>query len=244
MPADYRVGANRFARGGHWHRLSCALVQPAGEQVNDAASKKLKRACLAAPMLVCALGLPARALAENAVAAFGGWRGSGSFDDTVTQTSIRLRDTASFAVAVDLTYDPSRQYEFFASHQSTSVAVTPVGGTSTEKLPLKITYLHIGGTNYFDGPAGIGPFVAGGLGLTRLAPGLQGLETEIKPSLSLALGYAVPLGAAVSLRMEGRAYWTLINSSGGLFCSGGCTIAIKGDTLSQIELLIGISARF
>ncbi|HTT10029.1 MAG TPA: hypothetical protein VMG60_03980 [Burkholderiaceae bacterium] len=194
--------------------------------------------------LVCVVGVPTDALGENAIAAFGGWRGSGSFDDTVTQTSVRLRDTASFAMALDLTYDPSRQYEFFASHQNTSLAATPVGGTTTTNLPLKVTYFHIGGTNYFDGPAGVGPFVAGGLGLTRLAPGLDGLETEIKPSLSLALGYAIPLGSAVSVRFEGRGYWTLINSSGGLFCSGGCTIALKGDTLAQVELLLGISARF
>jgi hypothetical protein len=199
---------------------------------------------IAAPVLASALCMPASVKAENAFAAFGGWRANGSFDDTVTQTSVRLRDSASFALALDLTYDASRQYEFFASHQSTSLTVTQVGGASKEKLPMKVTYLHFGGTNYFDGPAGVGPFVAGGLGLTRLAPGLDGLETEIKPSLSLALGYAVPLGPSVGLRLEGRGYWTLINSSGGLFCSGGCTIAIKGDTFAQFELLVGISARF
>jgi hypothetical protein len=47
-----------------------------------------------------------------------------------------------------------------------------------------------------------------------------------------------------ALRVEGRGYWTLINSSGNLFCSGGCTVTIKGDTLQQLEMLIGLSARF
>jgi hypothetical protein len=196
------------------------------------------------PALAVMIAAPANALAENAFAAFGGWRANGTFEDTVAQHSVRLRDHGSFAAALDLTYDETRQYEFFVSHQSTSLAVTPIGSTASTQFPVKVTYFHLGGTNYFDGPASVGPFVAGGFGLTRLAPGLDGFESETKPSLSLALGFAVPLGRYVALRMEGRGYWTLINSSGGLFCAGGCTIAIKGDTLAQIELLIGISGRF
>ena len=191
-----------------------------------------------------ALAAPAAVRAENAFTVFGGWRASGTFEDTVAQREVSTRDTGSFALALDFTYDETRQYELFASRQSTSLAVTPVGGTSTEKFPVKVTYFHFGGTNYFDGPAGEGPFVAGGLGLTLLSPGLNGFDSETKPSLSVALGYGVPLGRYVALRVEGRGYFTMVNSSGGLFCNGGCTVAIKGDSFSQVELLIGLSARF
>ncbi|HUL64348.1 MAG TPA: hypothetical protein VLW55_07000 [Burkholderiaceae bacterium] len=191
-----------------------------------------------------ALATPVTARAENAFAVFGGWRASGTFEDTVAQRDVSMRDTGSFALAFDFTYDDTRQYELFASRQSTSLAVTPVGSTSTEKFPVKVTYVHFGGTNYFDGPAGEGPFVAGGLGVTLLSPGLNGFDSETKPSLSVALGYGLPLGRYAALRVEGRGYFTLLNSSGGLFCNGGCTIAIKGDSFSQVELLIGLSARF
>jgi len=193
---------------------------------------------------VFALIAPATATAENSFTAFGGWRASGTLEDSVAQRNVRLRDSAAFSAALDLAFDETRQLEFFASHQSTSLAVTPIGSTTTMRLPVKISYFHFGGTNYFDGPAGVGPFVAGGLGLTRLAPGLDGFESETKASLSLALGYSLPLGRYAALRVEGRGYWTLINSSGNLFCSGGCTITIKGDTLQQIEMLVGVSARF
>ena len=44
--------------------------------------------------------------------------------------------------------------------------------------------------------------------------------------------------------MEVRGYATLINSSGGFFCSGGCVVAIKGDSLQQVDALIGLSYRF
>lgn len=209
-----------------------------------ASPTKSRAGRIAALVSALALAAPAPVRAENAFTVFGGWRASGAFEDTVAQRDISMRDTGSFALALDFTYDDTRQYELFASHQSTSLAVTPVGGTSTETFPVKVTYVHFGGTNYFDGPAGEGPFVAGGLGLTLFSPGLNGFESETKPSLSVALGYGVPLGRYAALRVEGRGYFTLVNSSGGLFCNGGCTIAIKGDSFSQVELLIGISARF
>jgi hypothetical protein len=43
---------------------------------------------------------------------------------------------------------------------------------------------------------------------------------------------------------ELRGYFTLINSSGGLFCSGGCVVAVKGDALTQVEGLLGLNLAF
>lgn len=191
-----------------------------------------------------AAATPATARAENGITLFGGWRASSTLEDNVAQRKVRLRDSAGYSAALDFTFDESRQLEFFASNQSTSLTVTEIGGANTVRLPVRVNYFHVGGTNYFDGPVGVGPFVAGGLGLTRLTPGLDGFESETKASLSVAFGYSLPLGKYAALRVEGRGYWTLINSSGNLFCSGGCTVTIKGDTLQQLEMLIGVSARF
>ena len=60
----------------------------------------------------------------------------------------------------------------------------------------------------------------------------------------LALGYEQPLAPSLALRMELRGYVTLINSSGGFFCSGGCVVSLKGDALVQGEALLGLSLRF
>jgi len=190
------------------------------------------------------LPVPATAFAENGVAFFGGWRASSTLEDNVAQREVRLRDSGSFSTAFDFALDDSRQLELFLSYQSTSLSAMQTGSTTALRVPVKVTYAHFGGTNYFDGPAGVGPYVAGGFGLTRLTPGLDGLESETKASLSLALGYSYPLGRYVALRIEGRIYWTLLNSSSTLFCSGGCTISIKGDALQQAEMMLGISARF
>ena len=128
----------------------------------------------------------------------------------------------------------------FVSYQSTDLEATG----STPKLPLSVTYLHFGGTNYFEGAIGRGAYVAGGIGATWLSPSLSGLSSEVRPSLNLGLGYEWPITGALSLKAELRGYFTLINSNSSLFCSGGCVVAIKGDGLAQFEGLIGLSLAF
>jgi hypothetical protein len=61
---------------------------------------------------------------------------------------------------------------------------------------------------------------------------------------NLGIGYQLPLGERTALRIEARGYATLVNSSGGMFCSGGCTISIKGDTLTQGNVQLGLSFRY
>jgi hypothetical protein len=241
---DYRVDAKHRRTPAQGRRLSCGLVDLA------LSMRTLARKQISVPRrlitLLCAVALaaPATARAENGITVFGGWRASGTLEDSVAQRDIRFRDSAAWSAAFDITYDAWRQFEFFGSYQSTSLSVTPIGSTTSMKLPVKITYFHFGGTNYFDGLVGDGPYVAGGLGFTRLTPSTEGFDSETKPSLSLALGYSLALGRYAALRLEGRGYWTLINSTGNLFCSGGCVVTIKGDTLSQFEMLLGVSARF
>jgi hypothetical protein len=60
-------------------------------------------------------------------------------------------------------------------------------------------------------------------------------------ALSLGIGYQLPLGERVALRFEARGYATLVNSSSALFCSGGCVLSIKGDTVTQGDLLVGLA---
>jgi len=86
--------------------------------------------------------------------------------------------------------------------------------------------------------------VAGGLGATWLSPRQDGWQSELRPSMSLALGWEQAISPTVTLRAEVRGYATLIQSSGGFFCSGGCVVVIRGDSMFQADALIGLSARF
>jgi hypothetical protein len=202
--------------------------------------------CLLCAGAVLAFGSPA-ARAENGLTVYGGWRTSGGLEDATTGRGVSMKETGAVSLALDLDYEESSQIQIFASYQNTSLAVTEAGqpaGTTT-RLPLKVAYLHLGGTVFFNGPVSRGgPYIVGGLGISVLSPGLDGLGTETQPSMNLGVGYQLPLGDSLALRFEGRGYFTLVDSSGGFFCSGGCTVSISGQVLSQGELMAGLTWRF
>ena len=189
--------------------------------------------------VLASLALPCAA--QNALTLYGGYRGGGSFQQSTSPfDSISLQSSATGSISLDFGLDAMRQVQIFASYQSTELEAT----ATTPVVPMTVSYLHLGGTNYFEGAVGRGAYVVGGLGVTRLAPGLSGLSAEFRPSLNLGLGYQWPISGALSLRAELRGYFTLINSSSSLFCSGGCVVAIKGDGLTQAEALVGLSYGF
>jgi hypothetical protein len=187
---------------------------------------------------------------ESAITAYGAYRDGGSFVDASTDQKLRLDGSSAWAISYDKGLDGSRQLQFYVSYQSTdlgleqSITTPPATGTTRAALPMKVVYFHFGGTNFFDGPIGQGPYLVGGLGATLFKPELDGYSDELRPSLNLGIGYQVTLGERVAMRIETRGYATLVNSSGGLFCSGGCLFTIKGDTVTQGEVQLGLSYRF
>jgi len=133
--------------------------------------------------------------------------------------------------------------QLYLSRQNSQISVEQTGAPPS-KLPMKVTYLHIGGTNFLDGKIGRGVYLVGGLGATLFEPGSEGYENELRASLNLGIGYQLPLGERFALRIEARGYATLVNSSGGMFCSGGCAVSIKGDTVTQGDVQLGLSFRY
>lgn len=200
------------------------------------------------PLLSLALlaALPSHAQGIT-VTAYGGLRGSGQGlqRNAPNDQAVRLGSGSAASTSIDWTIDAARQLQLFASHQQTELeTITGSGAGTTLRVPLKLSTLQLGGTNFIDGRVGNGSYVAGGLGITQLSPGLAGFESELRLSLSLGLGYQWPLSAGLALRTELRGWGTLINSGGSFLCSGGCTVSIKGDTLTQIEALLGLAWSF
>lgn len=197
-------------------------------------------------LLATTLGAVAAPGNDNAVTLYGAWRSGGSFTDSTSQQGLDLASSAAGAISVDFALDASRQVQWYLSHQRTEVDLNAAAasGPAPGKLPLSLTYLHLGGSNFFEGPVGKGPYVVGGLGLTVFSPSLSGYSTELRPSMNLGLGYQWPLAERIALRAELRGYVTLVNSGGGFMCSGGCVVAIQGDTLTQGEVQLGLSFGF
>lgn len=193
------------------------------------------------PATIAALFLLASpAVAQVSVTAFGGYAVSEGIDNDISGEPASVKSGGSFGVAADYDLDGSRQLQLFYGQQST--VLDP--GSGQPRFDLNVRYLHLGGTYFFDGPIGRGPYAVGGLGVTYFTPDLGGLQSETRASLNVGFGYVWPLGSAVAVRAEARAFLTLLNSSGGLFCSGGCTVVLSGDGFAQGQAMVGLTARF
>jgi len=192
--------------------------------------------------------LPAAAFADGgALTLYGGFRGGGSFTDSTSGQSIDVRDSGAVSASLDLPLDANRQLQLFVGHQASKFAVgaqpaTPASGLDGRSF--SVTYVHLGGTNFFDGPIGRGPYVVGGVGATLFSPTVSGYSSAWRPSLGVGVGYQWPVAPRVALRIEARGYVTLVDSQGSLFCSGGCVVSIRGDTFTQGEALVGLSVGF
>jgi hypothetical protein len=178
---------------------------------------------------------------DSNVTVYAGYRFSGGFTDVNTGKTWELTEGPSFAVAADFAIDPKTQWEIFISHRNSSLRASGFSPVA-DNISLGVTYYHLGGT-YFVDNIGKGVYVAGGLGATHFDPGAD-LSSALRFSLNLGVGYMIPLGQTLAVKLEGRGYVTLVNSSSAFLCSGGCVVQIKGDTLTQGEAMAGLVWRF
>lgn len=193
-----------------------------------------------ATIAVMLMLLASPALSQVSATLFGGYAVSEGIDNQTTGASATVKSGATFGVAADYELDSARQLQLFYGQQSTSL--DPGGGVP--RFDIDVRYLHLGGTYFIDGPIGRGPYAVGGVGVTHFSPNLSGLSSETRASLNVGFGYLWPIGSAVAVRVEARGFFTLLNSSGGLFCSGGCTVVLSGDAFVQGQAMLGFSARF
>ena len=184
------------------------------------------------------------ASAAQVVTLYGGARAGGEFiNQSAGETALKLDSGAAGSLSFDWILSDGRQAQAFYSFQRSALPGSALGQAGD--VPVNISYLHAGGRVFFEGNhAADGAYLVGGLGITHLSPGLGGLSSEVRPSMNLGLGYQWMLAKQVALRSELRGYLTLINSSGGFFCSGGCVVSIRGDTMAQVEGLLGLAFGF
>jgi len=188
--------------------------------------------------------LSAAAGAQTTLTLYGGARGGGEFDDASGNgTTYKLDSGAAVSASVDFPLDDGREGQLFYSFQRSALPGRAFGQPAD--VAVNISYLHLGGRVFFDGDATSGGgYVVGGIGATFFSPGLGGLSNEVRPSINLGVGWQWPLTRNIALRTELRGYLSLINASGGFFCSGGCTVSISGRTLAQAEGMLGLSIGF
>lgn len=193
------------------------------------------------------LGMPAAAEVE--LTPFAGFRMGGEFDtrnDTDdSESRVKLDDTLSqgLLVNVDLR-EPGKQLELYLGRQETTADI-PQGllAPPRDRVDITLYQLQFGGL-YFPGGKTTGGFISGVAGVTRLDPKPSGLDTHHRASLTLGGGYKFPVSEHVLLRLDLRGIYTVLDSGGAVFCSGGCNVRFESSGYLQIEAGAGLAIRF
>jgi opacity protein-like surface antigen len=201
---------------------------------------KILTRLLAASAATTLLLAAAPAAAQVSVSVYGGYLAGTGLENATTQTDADVKSSGAFMLVLGTDLDGARELQLQFAQQSTTLA--PGGGA--DAFDLTIRYLHVGGTAFVGGPIGRGAYAVGGIGATFFSPSASGYGSDTKPSLNIGFGYYWPLTERVALRAEARGFFTLVDSSGGFLCSGGCVAVIKGDLFTQYGAMLGLTARF
>jgi hypothetical protein len=213
----------------------------------NALSKSHLRNLLAVASVAATLiGLPARAEEpprhSNAFefTPFVGSLGGGEFEDSA---GAKRKIDQSTDAGLIFNYAPEswRAYEFLYTKSSTKI-----GGAI--KTDLDIDYLQIGGMVSYPDAKYVIPYFGLTVGGARLSPNVAGWDDETKLAFSAATGLRVPIGDHFGVRLDVRAFVTLLNSDSHIFCQVGdgatCDIRSKGDTLFQYAASLGFFVGF
>jgi hypothetical protein len=188
--------------------------------------------------------LPATPLQAGEITPFGAFRTGGEFSETATGNMLDIDNTRAFGIILGMPYQRDQTFEFFYSHQYAPLVEKTSAGTNT-LFKLNIDYFQFGGTHMFNTTPEIQPFVSGGLGFSLFSPGLDGLDSEVRPAFGLGGGFKWKLADRFGLRFELRGTGTFFGNNSSVFCNNGqCTANLRGELLFQADFLIGANFSF
>jgi hypothetical protein len=173
---------------------------------------------------------------------FYGYLAGGEFEDPTTNTDRDLDEDNSFGVFFNAAADQWRHYELFYVKQGTSI-------DGTVPMDLDVEYLQVGGTVSYQDADTVIPYFGMTLGAARFSPDAAGLDNETKLAFSIGGGFKVPITDHFGVRFDARAFISLLDTDGNLFCVsdngvGTCAIRAKSDTFLQYQAALGVVIGF
>jgi hypothetical protein len=109
---------------------------------------------------------------------------------------------------------------------------------------MTVQYIHVGGTVLLTDEKGLSPYIAGGIGATVFEPGGSPGGSSARFSASLAMGLRWSFNQRFAVRVEARAFGTLMNPETQLFCrsdqaGASCLVQSRGSGFFQGQALAG-----
>lgn len=176
----------------------------------------MRRALFA--LLTLSLLIPAAAFAQPSqfeLTPFAGYRLNGEIDSSADlgfEQDVEVEESAVFGVLFDIGLTPSWYLELMANRQDTTFSVDEgLLAPSRELGDVTISYFQAG--FLFQGGAGqVNPFFVITGGLARIEPDFPELDAENYFAGTLGGGVKIFFSPNVGLRLEGRGYWTNLDT--------------------------------
>jgi Outer membrane protein beta-barrel domain len=172
---------------------------------------------------------------------FVGFQGGGEFKDPTDNSDRDLDSDTSFGLIADVAADSWRHYELLYTQQSTTVQ-------GAVPIDMDVQYLQIGGiVSYQDAKRAI-PYFGMTFGAAQLSPDGAGLDDETKFAFTVGAGLRIPITEHIGVRFDARAFVTLLDTEGDIFCVSAqgltCRISAKSDTFVQYHAALGVVIGF
>jgi len=201
---------------------------------------------LLAALLFCPAVLQAQEWGAE-ITPFVGYRFGGTFAEKDSTAEYELSDSSSFGFIVNFRHREPTQWEILYSQQRTEAEFRGAA-LNDPSVDLDLYVLQLGGTYQWEGER-MRPYLAFTLGGTHVRAASAEPRSDTFFSGSIGVGMKFLPGSRVGIRIEARAYGTLVDSNTDLLCSTGpdanvCAIRVDGSLLSQVETFAGVSFRF
>jgi hypothetical protein len=200
---------------------------------------------LLVPCVVAAQKVPGRI----ELTPYGAYSLGGTFTDLESDAEAELQDSGNFGLLLNIRQAANTQWEVIYSQQSTDTEVTGLP-TADEIHETTAHYLQGGGTYQGDGDK-VRPYLAATIGVTYFDVATDGYDSETFFSFSIGTGLQIWPNNRLGMRLEARAFGTLVRSDSDLFCisdpgngTAGCAISVAGEVLWQFQAMAGVVFRF
>ncbi|MGN6184292.1 MAG: outer membrane protein [Thermoanaerobaculia bacterium] len=188
-----------------------------------------------------------RAPSDNAfeLTPFVGYRWGGTIfasQSFVFDQDVEVESSPNFGLGLGIPLgDSGMKLELMANRQSSELTVERgIFEPQGEVADIDVTYLHAGLQIPFARSRNATPYFVVSAGLANLDPQLQGVTAENRFSASAGIGVKLPMSDFLSLKLEGRGYYTALEDT------SDCTVCdyFYDENFYQGEVNLGLTFSF
>jgi hypothetical protein len=172
---------------------------------------------------------------------FAGYQFGGSVSSELFDSKYSFGSGLNYGGTIDFAISHSWRLELYYSRQDTQLEASRA---NLDLFDLKIERLMVGLLEE-KGEGSVKYFGSLLLGATRYQPGTGDFSDSTHFTAGLGLGVKTFFTDNVGLRLEGHAFYTVVESNGGMFCvDGTCLFNFSGRGIWQGDLAAGLIIAF